>query len=348
MSSLPMRAAVVMLVGDEEEERRKEILSLCRTAGYEVAALFSQRRRPSRRYLIGSGKLEEIASYVRAEALELVAFENFLTSRQVLALEDALKVPVIDRFDLILNVFELHARSREAKLQIELARLRRKLPYIKMYLSRKVRSEHPGFGGSGEFIIHSTLTTIHRRINSVEKSLERFERRAMMQRSRRRERGRIVSLAGYTNAGKTTLLHALTGVAKPVSPEPFTTLRTKTAGYTYDGERYLVNDTIGFIRNLPYQLIYAFRATLMDIAGSDLILLVHDSTLPREELLRRKGICEDVLSSIGAGDVRWLDVENKIDCGRRALNGSMAVSARTGEGIEELKMEIARLVDDRG
>ncbi|RMF90108.1 MAG: hypothetical protein D6733_04655, partial [Methanobacteriota archaeon] len=226
--------------------------------------------------------------------------------------------------------------------------LKRKIPYLKMYLSRRVKSEHPGFGGSGEFIIHSTLTTIHRRIKSLERSLEKFETRASMQRDRRKKRAMTISLAGYTNVGKTSLLHALTGVRKPVRDELFTTLRTKTAGFSYNGTRFLLNDTIGFIRNLPFQLIYAFNATLMDIAASDLILLVHDSTLPLEEVLKRKALCEDTLSGIGAGAVKRLDVENKIDRGRSVLEGSIKVSARTGEGIEELKEEIHKvLVDGR-
>ncbi|MFQ5800660.1 MAG: GTPase HflX [Candidatus Hydrothermarchaeales archaeon] len=339
-----MKAAVVMLFGEEADERLSEIKSLCKTAGYDVADIFTQKGGASRRYLIRKGKVREIKDFIRANEIQLVVFENFLTSGQVLALEDELKVPVIDRFDLILNVFELHAASKEAKLQIELARLKRKMPYIKMYLSRKVKTEHPGFGGSGEFIIHSTITTIHKRIKSIEESLERFENRTALQRGRRKKVGKVVSLAGYTNVGKTSLLYALTGVKKPVKDELFTTLRTKTASLTYNGSKFLINDTIGFIRNLPYQLIYAFNATLMDIASSDLILIIHDSSLEPEELLRRKEICEDILTNIGADKAKWLDVENKIDLGKRVLDDAIGVSAVTGEGLEGLKQKIHRLL----
>ncbi|MFV2041574.1 MAG: GTPase HflX, partial [Candidatus Hydrothermarchaeales archaeon] len=303
-----------------------------------------QKGRASRKYVVRSGKVSEIRDYVTESRPEVVVFENLLTSRQTLALEDSLGVPVIDRFDLILNVFEMHAKSREALLQIELARLKRRLPYIKMYLSRKVRTEHPGFGGSGEFIVHSTLTTIHRRIKSIERSLKGFERRTDLQRKRRKKVGRVVSLAGYTNVGKTSLLYALTGVKKPVRDELFTTLRTKTASFTLNQTKYMVCDTIGFIRNIPLQLIHAFQATLHDIASSDLILIVSDTSLDEEAFFRRKQICEDALMSIGANETLWLDVENKIDSGRPRLSGSVAVSAKTGEGVEFLKHEIERML----
>ena len=341
-----MKAVVVMLVREEANERLSEITSLCRTAGYDVIETFTQKGRADRKYLIREGKVSEIKAFIETSAADVVVFENPLSSSQTLALEDSFKAPVIDRFDLILNVFELHAQSKEAKLQIELARLKRKMPYLKMYISRKVRSEHPGFGGSGEFIIHSTLTSLHRRIKSIEKALSEFERRTIMQRARRKKAGKMISISGYTNVGKTSLFYALTGVKKPARDELFTTLRTKTSSFTYNGTKYLINDTIGFIRNLPYQLIYAFKTTLMDIAGSDLILIVHDSSLEKEELLRRKEICEDVLMGIGAAKAMWLDVENKIDIGRRNLPGAVGVSASTGEGIESLKKEIRRLLED--
>ncbi len=209
-----------------------------------------------------------------------------------------------------------------------------------MYLSRKVREEHPGFGGSGEFIVHSTINSIHRRIKFIEDNLDKFMKRTEQQRKRRKKFGKVVSIVGYTNVGKTSLLNALTNAGKPAKDELFTTLQTKTGAYSQNGERFLVNDTIGFIRNLPHHLIYAFRATLMDISSSDLILIVHDSSLPKKELLRRQEICEDTLIGIGAASAKWLNVENKIDIGKSRLQGAISVSAFTGQGIEKLKNEI--------
>jgi GTP-binding protein HflX len=343
-----MKVAIVMLGEEDSEERLSEIRSLATTGGYTLCKTFTQKGRASRKTLVREGKVSEIRDYVMEKKPGAIIFENLLSSGQILNLEDQLQIPVIDRFDLILNVFEVHAKSREALLQIELARLKRKMPYLKMYLSRKVKAEHPGFGGSGEFIIHSTLTTIHRRIKSIEKTLEKFEKRSDLQRSRRKKIGKTISLAGYTNVGKTSLLHALTGVKKPTKDELFTTLRTKTASFTFNRNKYIVNDTIGFIRNIPYQLIHAFNATLKDIASSDLILIVHDSSLDKEAFLRRKHVSEDVLMSIGANETLWLDVENKIDIGEMKLRDSVGVSAVTGEGIEFLKHEIERtLSNDR-
>jgi GTP-binding protein HflX len=326
-----MKVAIVMLGEEDSEERLSEIRSLATTGGYTLCKTFTQKGRASRKTLVREGKVSEIRDYVMEKKPGAIIFENLLSSGQILNLEDQLQIPVIDRFDLILNVFEVHAKSREALLQIELARLKRKMPYLKMYLSRKVKAEHPGFGGSGEFIIHSTLTTIHRRIKSIEKTLEKFEKRSDLQRSRRKKIGKTISLAGYTNVGKTSLLHALTGVKKPTKDELFTTLRTKTASFTFNRNKYIVNDTIG-----------------KDIASSDLILIVHDSSLDKEAFLRRKHVSEDVLMSIGANETLWLDVENKIDIGEMKLRDSVGVSAVTGEGIEFLKHEIERtLSNDR-
>jgi GTP-binding protein HflX len=340
-----MKAVIVMLQGSEADERLQETMSLCKTVGYDIEAVFTQKGRRSRKYLIRKGKVQEIREFVKDKDPNILIFENLLTSRQALALESIIKIPVIDRFDLILNVFETHSSNKEAALQIELARLKKKMPYIKMYLSRRVMAEHPGFGGSGEFIINSTLTTIHRKIKSIERALDKFEKRTDIQRSRRKKIGRVVSLAGYTNVGKTSLLYALTGVKKPAKDELFTTLQTKTANYRYSQHTYLVNDTIGFIRNIPYQLIYAFKATLRDIANSDLILIVHDATLEKNEFLRRKEICEETLMNIGATRAKWLNVLNKVDVGKRNLSKAVRVSAVTGEGIDSLKEEIHRLFE---
>ncbi len=353
----------VVVVTTPDEARQEEIKLLAHTGGYEVVKTFAQFSKPMARFFIGKGKAEEISNFIRENEIKLAIFEEYLSSSQVTGLEEKFKIPVIDKFDLILNVFEKHARSREAKLQIELARLRRKLPYIKIFLGRKVREEHPGFGSSGEYIIHSTLNALHKRIKKIEKELEKFQDRIALQSARRKERGKVISIVGYTNVGKTTILNGLAKLQEEIGDELFTTLRTKTARIKLGREKIFVNDTIGFIRNLPHELIYAFRATLSEIKNSNLLLLVLDASEPLDEFLRKKEVCENILVNIGADHIPVVYVLNKIDIGggdlgsgdlgsggpggvteEKKIGNYVAISARQGVGLEKLKERISEVL----
>lgn len=352
--------------GENKEEIKKsleELRALARTADYKIEAEFIQKGEKDRKFLIRRGKIKEVTDFIKNNDIEIAICNNILKSSQVLALEEELRVPVIDRLDLILNIFELHANSREAKLQIELARLRKKLPFIKTYLGRKIKPEHPGFGSSGEYIIRASLTTIRRRIKKIEKELEEFERRNEMQREKRKNRGKIISLAGYTNVGKSSLAGAMANREVVAKNELFTTLRTKTLSYKYNGELFLVSDTIGFVRNLPPMLIAAFKATLGDIVNSDLILLIHDAGDEIEEIKRKKKICEEIIMDVflryNSGiSPKILNVFNKVDlvsgkkrkeiarlfarnsfCESQAM-AAIFTSAKEKYGIEQLKHEI--------
>lgn len=346
-----MKCAVVMLKQEEFEPRREEILQLAKTAGYEMAKLFVQSGAPRAKFFIGRGKVEEIKEFVKGNYVELIIFENYLTSRQVLNLEAELRVPVIDKFDLILDVFEKHAQSREAKMQIELARLKRKLPYIKLFAGKRVRADHPGFGSTGEYVVHSTLAALNARVKRIENQLEKFQARVQQQGRRRQELGKIVSLAGYTNAGKTTLFNALTGAGMEAKDELFTTLQTKTA--KLDGGIY-VSDTIGFIRNLPHELIYAFRATLGEVKNSSAVLLVLDASEEMQEFRRKKEICEKMLAGLLSANVQIIYVLNKIDVcedledKQKLFSSAVAISAQRGIGIEKLKRAVEGAVKDYG
>jgi len=349
--------------GEEEEKRISELKALAETASYSTEAEFIQKGEKDRKYLIRRGKVEEIKEFLADKEIELAISENLLASTQVLALEEELKIPVIDRFDLILNIFELHAKSMEAKLQIELARLKRKIPYIKVFLGKKVGSDHPGFGSSGEYLARGSLTGINKRIKAMEKKLALFEKRAEMQRSRRRELGKSIALAGYTNVGKSTLARALTGAETLSKDELFTTLRTKTLSYEYKGENFLVSDTIGFIRALPYSLIQAFRATLSDIMRADLILLVHDASDGAQEIKNKKEVCSEILASMceyseNARMPKIIHIINKIDTlnsdeerlkeiSKATGEKSIAVSAIKEREIEELKEMIYASFNNR-
>ncbi len=335
--------SVIVTLGDEDfAEREGEIKSLAKTAGYSVLKIFSQSTKPRPRFLVGSGKVEEIKEYIEDNSVDLVIFKNLLSSRQIMTLEGVFGVPVIDKFDLILNVFEKHAQTKEAKLQIELVRLKRKVPYIKMFMTKKIKEEHPGFGGSGEFIIHSTISAIHQRIKKIEERLESFQSRIDMQRKRRRKKGKIVSLVGYTNAGKTTLLNALTHTNKTARDELFTTLSTKTSSLFLADSTVFINDTIGFIRDLPHELIYAFRATLSDIRDSDLILMMLDVSEPLDKFLKKKDICENTLVEIGADAIPVLYVLNKNDKGHNLKDDLISeehifLSAKYGDGLNLIR-----------
>lgn len=339
-----------MLKQEEFEQRRKEILQLAKTADYEAAKLFVQGGKPRTRFFIGKGKVEEIKEFAKSGEVELIIFENYLTSRQVLNLESELGIPVIDKFDLILNVFEKRAQSREAKIQIELARLKRKLPYIKLFAGRRVRADHPGFGSSGEYVVHSTLTELRKRIKRLEAQLQKFQMRVEQQHRRRQEQGKSVAIVGYTYVGKTTLLNALTGTRMEARDELFTTLRTKTAKLN-DG--IYVSDTIGFIRNLPHELIHAFRATLSEIKNSGAVILVLDASEDTQEFLRKKEICEKILAKLVPASMPVIYVLNKIDAcddieeKQKLFENAVAISAQRCTGIENLKRRIEIVLESQ-
>ena len=332
-----MKSVVVMLKESEFEERKAEIAMLAETGGYGVAGFFVQDKRPRAKFLVGKGKVREIHDFIEGNGVGLVIFENYLNSRQIMSLERELGVPVIDKYDLILNVFEKHAGSKEAKLQIELARLRRNIPYVKMSTGLRMRADHPGYGAGGEYIVNSTIANVHKRIKKIESQIKKYGARMLQQAKRRRKKGKIVSIVGYTNVGKTTLLNTLTGAEKEERDELFTTLKSKTAALE---EGIFLMDTIGFIRNLPHDLVYAFRATLEEIRNSDLILIVLDASDDTSEFLRKKEICESTLAKINALEVPTLYVLNKIDLGNSVEGDYVSISAKYGTGTEELKAKI--------
>ncbi|MDM7935708.1 MAG: GTPase HflX, partial [Methanothrix sp.] len=259
----------------------------------------------------------------------------------------------IDRFDLILEIFASRASTREAKLQVEMARLSYDAPHIRNTLSQRKLGEQPGFRGAGAYE-QSMYNDLLRRLAKIRSDLSGMETRGEERRQRRREMGfDLVALAGYTNAGKSTLLNALTGSGVAAKDQPFTTLSTTTRALQITGRRILLTDTVGFIDDLPHFLIKAFRSTLSEIAQADLVLLVADLSDP-PELLRRKLVASHkALWDCGATP-HMITVLNKADrlsqedaAKRRAIVADLApepveVSASTGQGLEELKESISR------
>jgi GTP-binding protein HflX len=260
----------------------EELRSLADAAGYRVLAEIVQKRSRDNRFQLGRGKILEALSFEP----ERLIFHNPLSPKQVFNISQ-FGVPVIDRFNLILEIFASRASTREAKLQVELARLSYDAPHIRDALSQSKLSEQPGFRGSGAYE-QSIYRDMQKRIAKIRTALQSVELQGEERRQRRRELGfDLVALAGYTNAGKSTLLNALTNAGVAVKDQPFTTLSPTTRALEMKGRRILLTDTVGFIDDLPHFLIKAFASTLAEISRADLVLLVADASDPLE-ILRRK------------------------------------------------------------
>lgn len=351
-----MKVAIVHRVQRGEADNLAELRELCKTAGYEVVYQLKQERPPHPRYNIGPGKLEELKRAVRELGIEKVIFENDLKPVQEYNLAKALKVPIITRTQLILEIFSLHASSIEAKLQIKLAELKYELSRAKEKVRLAKKGEQPGFHGLGAYEADVYYDEIHRRMVSITKKLEHIKKHMDLIRVSRKEYGLpLISLAGYTNAGKSTLFNALTREQVKVSPQLFTTLTPTTRIARMNGKPVFISDTVGFIKNLPTLLIEAFYATLREIALSDLILLVADISEPLDKLRERIETSLQILYNIGAHNVPTILVLNKIDltgveeAKRRAEELDLGLpyvltSAKMGWGLRSLQEAVSGML----
>ncbi|MFN8162038.1 MAG: GTPase HflX [Solirubrobacterales bacterium] len=328
-----------------------ELKELLRTAGVATAGEMVQARpAPDPDRYLGRGKLAELKEAMRACDANLLACDDELAPRQERNLEEALGVPVIDRTAVILDIFADHAHSAEGKLQVELAQLSYNLARMRGLWTHLERlGGGIGTRGPGESQIETDRRLARDRIAALRRRLVRSERRRATMRSRR-ERSAVprIALAGYTNAGKSTLMRAITGAEVAVGDRLFHTLDPTTRSYRHGGRSYLLTDTVGFIEKLPHQLVDAFKATLEETAGADLILHVVDAEAGAEDLTARMRAVDEVLEEIGAGAaprVLVLNKEDLLDADRRrevALRHpeGVLVSALTGEGTEELRGRI--------
>jgi GTP-binding protein HflX len=341
--------------GDSELDELRE---LARTAGVEpVGQLVQHRSRPDARTFVGKGKLRELhESYAHARA-EVLLVDDELTPTQQRALEDALKARVVDRTQLILDIFAQHARSSEGKLQVELAQLEYNLPRMRGLWQHLERlGGGVGTRGPGESQLETDRRLARTRISLVKRRLRDLtSQRATRRKERQRSAVPTIALAGYTNVGKSTLLNALTGADASVDDRLFETLDPTTRAFEYDGKRYLVTDTVGFIRRLPTQLVEGFAATLEETLVADLVLHVADASLPESALRETIEAVESVLGEIGANEVPIELVLNKVDLldplARRRVGASypraLQLSAVSGKGLDALKARIADLFSDR-
>ena len=355
----------VLARGADAEDELDELRELARSAGVEpVGDLVQQRQHPDPRSYVGKGKLEELkAAYVTADA-EVLLVDDELDPTQQRALENALSARVVDRTQLILDIFAQHARSAEGKLQVELAQLEYNLPRMRGMWKHLERlgggtgalGAGVGTRGPGESQLETDRRLATRRITLLRRRLRDLRRQ---RETRRKERSRsetpVVALAGYTNVGKSTLLNALTDAAVSVDDRLFETLDPTTRAFQHEGKRYLLTDTVGFIRRLPTQLVEGFASTLEETLVADLVLHVADGSLPDDRLHETIHAVETVLAEIGGGEIPVELVLNKIDAvdplGRRRLSNrfpaALQISAATGEGLEQLRGRLADRFGDR-
>jgi len=275
-----------------------ELRSLVSSLGYDVAEEYVQRRdSPDPKYFIGSGKVEEIAEAIaEIEGVDVAIFNARLKPSQQCTLEKSLGVPVWDRLWLILEIFVDRAHSKEARLQVELARLHYEIPMLKEWVHRVRHGEHPGFMTGGEYQVDRYLELSRKRERHIKGELESVIRQREVRRSYRKDREfHLIGLAGYTNSGKSTLLKALTGAEVTIEDRLFSTLSTTTRKIAGLERPVLLTDTVGFIRDLPPWLIEAFRSTLEEVFLADTILLVFDLSDPVETIIQKLGVSRDIL-----------------------------------------------------
>jgi len=334
-----------------EGDDLSELHELLRTAGVAVVGEAVQHReRPHPNTYLGSGRLEEVKEQLKTADANVVACDDELSPRQERNLEQALGVPVVDRTAIILDIFAGHANSSEGKLQVELAQLEYNLARMRGLWTHLERlGGGIGTRGPGESQIETDRRLARDRISALKRRLENVQSsRAVMRAERERAHVPLVALAGYTNAGKSTLLNRMTGAEVGVRDRLFHTLDPTTRSLRLDGRPFLLTDTVGFIRKLPHQLVEAFGATLEETKIADLILHVVDASADEDEMLEMLRAVDDVLDEIGAGEqprllvlnkADALDDERRLDVGLRHP-GAVLVSALTGEGIEELSDRI--------
>ena len=333
---------------DEEQDRLDEMAELLRTAGARVVERLVQHRdRPDPRTYLGRGRLEELIELVRTAKPDLVAVEGELSAGQQRHLEDRLKTRVVDRTAVILDIFALHAGTAEAKTQVELAQL--EYSYARQEgLWQHLERLGGGVGtrGPGETQLESDRRILRQRMGALRRKLRDVARSRDVMRERRLAADLTrVAIAGYTNAGKSSLMNALTGAGVDVDDALFETLDATTRAIDEAGVRILLSDTVGFIRHLPHQLVESFASTLDEVRDAHMLLLVADAAEDEARLVARARAVEDVLEEIGAGELPRLLVLNKVDllddAAREALRNrfpdAVQASARTGEGLADLR-----------
>ena len=350
----PERAFVAAVARQNQriEADLAELTELLHTALCQpVGQLIQRRDQPELKTYLGSGKVDELEEELKATEAEVLVIDDELTPSQQRYLENRFKIRVIDRTALILDIFAAHANSAEGKLQVELAQLEYQLPRMRgMWQHLERLGGGVGTRGPGESQLETDRRLARDRITALRRKLKETGKRRRLQRKQRTE-GVVptVSLAGYTNVGKSSLLNALTGAEVSSRNRLFETLDPTTRRFTHVGREYTITDTVGFIRKLPHGLVEAFASTLEETLSGDLMLHIVDASLAEEERDEQMCAVDDVLSQIGADELPRIVVLNKIDLvspeDRQRLHNrlpdALQVSSHTREGLDELEIVIA-------
>ncbi|WP_131159531.1 GTPase HflX [Aeropyrum pernix] len=355
------RRKALMVIPRLLERHLDEALALAETAGYDVARLW-RNRHPR---IIKKGLLDAIKDEARSSGAEALIYYGDLQPSSKFTVMRETGLNVVDRVMLILEIFALHASSREALLQIEAARIKHEIPLAREFVRRSKMGEYPGFLGPGMYAADQYLRHLRRRLVKIRRELDKMRSTREGRLSSRAKSGlKQVSIVGYASAGKTSLFNLLTGEDRPVGPEYFTTLQPKHSRITWGGvEGVLAADTVGFIRDVPPEIVEAFHATLAEVKHSDAIVFVIDAAEPPSDIEEKLHAGIDTLARIGALSAPMVIAANKIDALQPPEIGErialiereasilphsppvIPISAKTGYGVDRLVRSIIKIVD---
>jgi len=351
-----MTSRKAILVTYKDDRVVEETLGLAEAADFEISHIMKTKKLGIGKYGLGKGKAEELKELVEKFEVDYVVIDERLRTSQSYNLSQLTGTQVIDREKLILDIFARRAASPEAKLQVKLAQLMYELPRAKEMVRRLKMGEQPGLHGYGRYEVEKYVWSINKQIHVLRERLKRVSLRRELQRRRRRKLNLpFIALAGYTGAGKTTLFNELTKESGKIEGRPFTTLSTTVRKFRYREVDFFVSDTVGFIDRLPHYLIEAFKSTLEELNYADLVLLLTDESVPKDEFERRVKASLSVLSELAVDPSKVIAVLNKVDLidleevkEREKMvpveMDHIIISAKTGFGLNRLREQIYKRI----